>query len=164
LPRERKIAEGSALRASRLFHREHADLVGRAEPVLDRPDHAEAAAGVALEIKDGIHHVLEHARAGDHAFARDMADQEYGRAGRLGESHQARRGFTQLRHRAGRAIETADGHRLDRVDDEHFCACLGDVLEDALDRSLGDQVSLPASTARRRARSATWRTDSSPVA
>ena len=39
----------------------------------------------------------------------------------------------------GAASTAASGHGLDRVDDEHFRAGLGDVLEDPLDRGLGDE-------------------------
>ena len=49
----------------RVGHLEDADLVGRAEAVLDRAQDAELVAALALEIEHRIDHVLEHARAGD---------------------------------------------------------------------------------------------------
>ena len=58
-------------------HREHAQFVDRAEAVLERAQHAEAAAAFALEIQHRIDHMLEHARAGDAAFLGDVADQEH---------------------------------------------------------------------------------------
>ena len=58
-------------------HLEHADLVGRAEAVLDRAQDAELVAALALEIEHGVDHVLEHARAGDDALLGDMADEHH---------------------------------------------------------------------------------------
>ena len=58
-----------------LGHREHADLVDRAEAVLDRAHQAEARMRVALEVQHRVDHVLEHARAGERAFLGDVADQ-----------------------------------------------------------------------------------------
>jgi hypothetical protein len=64
-------------------HLEDADLVGRAEAVLDRAQDAELVAALALEIEHGIDHVFDHAGAGDLAVLRDMADQDDGDAARL---------------------------------------------------------------------------------
>ncbi len=57
-----------------LGHREHADLVGGTEAVLDGADDAVAAAGIALEIEHRIDHVLEDARARDQPLLGDVAD------------------------------------------------------------------------------------------
>ena len=62
-------------------HLEDADLVGRAEAVLDGAQDAEMVAGIALERDDGVDHVLDHARAGDLAVLGDVADEDHGRAG-----------------------------------------------------------------------------------
>jgi hypothetical protein len=80
-------------------HREHAQLVDRAEAVLDRPHQAEAGLGVALEIQHGVDDVLEHARAGQRALFRDVADQDDGDAGLLGHAGQLGRALAHLRHR-----------------------------------------------------------------
>ena len=69
-------------------HLEDADLVGRAEAVLDRAQDAELMAALALEIEHGVDHVLEHARAGDMPFLGDMADQDDAEAAPLGEADQ----------------------------------------------------------------------------
>ena len=61
-------------------HLEHADLVGRAEAVLDRAQDAEMMAAFALEIEHGVDHVLDDARAGDLAVLGDVADEDDGRA------------------------------------------------------------------------------------
>src|SRR5690606_40482910 len=49
-------------------HREHAQLVDRAEAVLECAQHPEAAARLAFEVQYRVDHVLEHARAGDAAL------------------------------------------------------------------------------------------------
>jgi hypothetical protein len=90
---ERKIADGFGhLAQAALGHREHAEFVDRAEAVLVRAQHAEAAAALALEVQHRVDHVLEHARAGDAAFLGDVADQEHvGTPVFLRVAHQARR-------------------------------------------------------------------------
>ena len=77
-------------------HLEHADLVGRAEAVLDRAQDAELVAALALEIEHGVDHVLEHARAGDQAFLGDVADQHDREAAPLGEADQLGRAAAHL--------------------------------------------------------------------
>jgi hypothetical protein len=48
-----------------LAHLEDADFVGAAEAVLDRAQQAEGVKAFPLQLQHGVHHVLEHARAGD---------------------------------------------------------------------------------------------------
>jgi len=67
-----------------LGHREHADLVDRAEAVLDGAHEAKTRVRVALEVQHRVDDVLEHARAGERAFFRDMADQHDRRSAGLG--------------------------------------------------------------------------------
>ena len=57
-------------------HLEDADLVGRAEAVLDRAQDAELVAALALEVEHGVDHVLDDARAGDLAVLGDVADED----------------------------------------------------------------------------------------
>ena len=85
-------------------HLEDADLVGRAEAVLDRPQDAELMAALAFEIEHGIDHVLEHPRAGDHALLGDMADQQQAEAAALGEPDQLGRRGPHLGHGSRRRI------------------------------------------------------------
>ena len=101
-----------------LGHLEHADLVGRAEAVLDRAQDAELVAAVALEVEHRVDHVLEHAGPGDLAVLGDVADQEQGRAAALGEADQLVRAAAQLGDRAGRRLDAVDVHGLDRIDDQ----------------------------------------------
>jgi hypothetical protein len=122
------------------LHREHAYFVGRAEAVLDRADHPEPAPRIALEVQHRVHHVLEHAGAGDHALARHVTDQEYGSAARFCVANQARRRLAQLRDRSGCRLDGGHGHGLDRVDHEDRCACIPGQLDDAFDRRFRDQL------------------------
>ena len=56
-------------------HLENADLVGRAEPVLDRTQDAELVPALAFEIEDGVDHVFDDARPGDLAVLGYMTHQ-----------------------------------------------------------------------------------------
>ncbi|MNN10635.1 hypothetical protein D3C81_1235650 [compost metagenome] len=82
-------------------HAEDAQFVDRAKAVLDRPQKAQAAIGLALEIEHGIDHVLQHPRPSQRALLGDVADQEDRRAALLGITHQQRRTLTYLGHATG---------------------------------------------------------------
>ena len=81
-------------------HLEDADLVGRAETVLDRAQDAILVAAIAFEIEHRIDHVLDDARAGDLAILGDMADQHHGGALLLGIADQRLSRGAHLRHGA----------------------------------------------------------------
>ena len=66
-----------------LAHLEDADLVGRAEAVLQRAQRAVGALALALELQDAVDEVLEHARAGQRALLGHVADEQDRRALRL---------------------------------------------------------------------------------
>ena len=66
-------------------HLEHADVVGRAEAVLQRPQRAVGALALALELQHAVDQVLEHPRAGQRALLGDVADEQHGDPARLGE-------------------------------------------------------------------------------
>ena len=132
----RNRAEGLATSARpALGHLEDADLVGRAEAVLDRAQDAELVAALALEVEHGVDHVLEHARAGDLAVLGDVADQHHGDAARLAKADQLVGGGAHLGDRAGRAVERVDPHGLDRIDDDQRRAARpSSVVEDVARR------------------------------
>ena len=56
-----------------LAHLEDADLVGRAEAVLQRAQRAVGALALALELQHAVDEVLEHARAGQRALLGHVA-------------------------------------------------------------------------------------------
>ena len=61
-------------------HLEHRQLAGGAEAVLDRAHQADRPAAVALEVEDGVDHVLEQLRSGQVARLGHVPDQEHGTA------------------------------------------------------------------------------------
>ena len=121
-------------------HREHAELVDRAEAVLEGAQHAEARTGIALEIQHGIHHVLQHARTGDAAFLGDMPDQEHRGAGFLGIAHQPRRGLAHLADRTRCRAQRVRPQGLDGIGDDQFRLRRERMLEDALDAGFGQRL------------------------
>ena len=119
VPRQKNRRRIRDLAQSLLDHGEHADLIGGAEAVLDRAQHAEAAAGIALEIQHRVDHVFEHARPGDLPFLGDVTDQQHRGAAGLGEAHQFRRALAQLRDGARRRLDALRIHGLNGIDDQH---------------------------------------------
>ena len=98
-------------------HGEDADLVDRAEAVLDGADQPKVGMRVALKVQHRVHHMLQYARPGQGTFFGHMADQHNGGAGGFGGARQMRGAFTHLRHRAWGRGELVGVHRLNRVDD-----------------------------------------------
>ncbi len=95
---------------------------------------------IALEIQHGVDDVLQHARAGQRALFRHVADHDDGDAGLLGDARQLRRAFAHLRHRAGRRTEGVGIHGLDRIDDGDFRLVLGQRAEDFFQLDFGLQL------------------------
>ena len=72
----RNSCDGSGTPASpALGHLEQAELVGRAEAVLDGPQQAQGVVALALERQHGVDDVLEHAGPGERAVLGDVADE-----------------------------------------------------------------------------------------
>ena len=69
-------------------HLEDADLVGGAETVFHCAQNAELVRAFALERHHSVDHVLDHAGACNLAILGDVADQDHGGAGTLGEADQ----------------------------------------------------------------------------
>ena len=148
-----------------LHHGEHADLIGGAEPVLDRPQHPVAAAGIALEVEHRVDHVLEHPWTGDLPLLGDVADEQHRGARALGEADQLGRAFAQLRNgtRApNRCVantwSASESTMSTRAAAAAAAATISSTQVSAISRSGA------AASPSRRARSATCCTDSSPVA
>ena len=99
-----------------LRHREHTELVDRAETVLHRAHQPKGRVRVALEVEHGVDDVLEHARPGDRALLRDVADEEQRAVAAFGEARELRRALAHLRHRAGRGLQRFRPERLDGID------------------------------------------------
>ena len=97
-------------------HLEDAELVRRAEAVLDGAQDAVRAVAVALEVEDAVDEVLEHARARDGALLRHVADEEGRDALLLGDAEEAAGRLAHLADRAGRRAELGRVERLHGVD------------------------------------------------
>ena len=152
------------LRQAAVGHLEHADLVGRAEAVLDGAQDAELVAALALEVEHGVDHVLEHARAGDGAVLGDVADQQDGDAAALGERDQRLRRGAHLGDRAGRAVDRVEPHGLDRIDHRERLGASGRSSVATMSRTEVAAASCTGASARpsRSARRRTWSSASSP--
>ncbi len=128
---------------ARSVHAKDADLLGVAEAVLVRAQDAVLAA-VAFEVEHGVDHVLEQTRPGDGAVLRDVADQEDGAAGALGELEQAGGAVAHLGDAARERLGLRACERLDRVDDGDARARLVERVEDAVEVGFGEQQDVVA--------------------
>ena len=136
------------LEQARLGHLEHADLVGRAEPVLRRAQQPHRGVALALEIDDRVDEVLERLGPGDRAVLGHVADEDHGDPVALGEVHQAQGRFADLADAPGRAVEVLDRRRLDGIDHDQPRPLRPRRLDDPADVVLGeDPDSLARSTA-----------------
>ena len=103
-----------------LAHLEDADVVGRAEAVLERPQRAVGALALALELQHAVHEVLEHPRARQRALLRDVADEQHRDVARLRQPRDPVRDLAHLADGARRAGQVGGVQRLDRVDHAHL--------------------------------------------
>ena len=144
-------------------HLEHADLVGRAEAVLERAQRAVGALALALELQHAVDEVLEHARAGERALLGHVADEQHRDVARLGEPRDAVGDLAHLADRAGRAGQLGRVQRLHRVDHADLGPLGLERGEHGVEVGLGDAPA-PASAApgSRSARSVICAADSSP--
>ncbi len=98
---------------------------------------------IAFEVEHRIDDVLQHARAGDRAVLRHMADEHDDDAALLGEPRQLRRAFADLRDASRRRGQRLGVRRLDRIDDDDFGLLGRNRGDDGLELDLGQQ-STPA--------------------
>ena len=121
---------------------EAADLVDRAEPVLDRADHPQPGAALALEVQHHVDEVLEHPRAGDAAVLGDVPDQHGGDVLGLGHPDQRGRDLLDLGDAAGDAVDVGGADGLHGVDDQQLGPDRLDVAEHRAQVGLGGEVEL----------------------
>ena len=132
-------------------HLEDADLVRRAEAVLRRAQDPVRAVAVALELEHAVDEVLEHARAGDGAVLRHVADEEDRDAVLLRDAQEARGRLAHLRDRARRRAELRRVERLHRVDHADLGPLALERRADRLELGLGEHLDpLGAAEPRRR--------------
>src|SRR5258706_14125961 len=142
LRKENRRRIGNAAKAL-VGHREHAQLVYRAEAVLEGADEPEALVRIAFEVQDCVYDVFHDARARDRALLGDVAHEHHDRPARLGVTRQVRHALAHLRDRAGSGGELLRVERLDRVDDGDFRPGLFQGGENALELDLGEELELP---------------------
>ena len=121
LPLRSSRNASDGLRTSRrpdVGHLEDADLIGRAEPVLHRPQDPVLVKAITFQIEHGVDHVLQHAGPGDRPFFGDMADDQDRDVARLRPLHQPGGAFPHLRDTARRRGDLVHENGLDRVDDQ----------------------------------------------
>jgi hypothetical protein len=94
-------------------------------------------AALAFEIQHRVHHVLEHARAGDQPFLGDVADQHQHEAAAFRQPDQLLCGAAHLAHRARGAVERVEIHRLDRVDHDEIGSAGGIERSDDVAHAAG---------------------------
>ena len=119
---------------------EAADLVDRAEAVLDRAQHAQPGVALALELQHDVDDVLERARPGDRAVLGDVADEQGRQVALLGDPHQRAGDRADLGDAAGDAVDLGAGDRLHRVDDQQVGLDRLDVAEHGGQVDLGGEV------------------------
>ena len=83
-PTKRALASRTSARPF-ARHLEDADVVRRAEAVLQRAQRPVRALALALELQHAVDEVLEHARAGERALLRDVPDEQDRGARALGD-------------------------------------------------------------------------------
>ena len=128
--RARRIGD---LHQAGVVHLEHADLVGRTEPVLGRPEQPHRGVSFALEADHRIHQVLECLGSGDRAVLGDVPDEDDRDPIALGEVHQAQCRLADLPDAPRGAVELIDGRGLDRINDHERGSRSASDLGDASD-------------------------------
>ena len=96
----------------------------------------------ALQVEDGIHDVLQHARAGDIAVLGDVPDEKGGDLRRLGQVHEPERAFAELRNASRAGGNRIQIGRLDGVDDNHPRTQPLDLAEHRLQIRLGQNIQM----------------------
>ena len=103
------------------------------------PQQPVGAEGLALEVEDGIHDMLQHARPGDGAVLGDVAGDEDGGLGLLGPAHQPEGALAHLGDAAGRGIQLGQKNGLYGIHDGQAGLEPVEVLDDAVQVGLGQQ-------------------------
>ena len=159
-----KTAEGSghALQAG-ARHLEDAELVRRAEAVLRRPQHPVRVVAIALELEHAVDEVLEHARAGDRAVLRHVADEEESNA-RLLRQRAANEPRPRGPERPSPALSRCRPSRASAPSrSRRHPAARARASRTDLSRFVSARISTCSAPPRRAARSFTCAVDSSPV-
>ena len=93
-----------------------------------------------FEVEHRIHNVLEHLRAGEAAVFRHVSDENGRNVLSLGGEEELRSRFTHLSDAPGRGLKLHREDRLHRVDHDERWLQARDLLQDALDAGLREQI------------------------
>ncbi len=108
---------GQAAEAA-LVHLEAANLVGRAEAVLQPSYDAQRRVFVALELQHHVDQVLQHARPGDLPVLGDVTHEHGGDSALLGDRHDGGGDRPHLGHATRHAVRARGRERLHRIEHE----------------------------------------------
>jgi hypothetical protein len=92
---------------------------------------------VSFEIQDGVHHMLQQARARDGPLLGDVSHQKGGDSGLLGKQHELHRRLPHLADTAGGGSEVAVEHGLYGIDDQRRRILRAHRFGDGVDIDLG---------------------------
>src|SRR5438876_12415826 len=95
---------------------------------------------LALEVQGSVDDVLERFRPGQAAILRHVADEKGRNVLTLRGEQELRRRFTHLTDAAGRRLKFQREDRLHRIDDDEGGPDARDLLENALEARLGEQI------------------------
>ena len=103
-------------------HLEQAELIGRAESVFERAQHAQRVVTIAFERDHCVDDVLQRAGPRERTVFRHVPDQQRRDTELLRQPLRAHRTVAHLGHRPGPARRVGILHRLDGVDRDHVGA------------------------------------------
>ena len=127
-----------------MAHLEQSEFVGRPETVLRGAQQAQRVVAVALELQDGVDHVLEHPWAGEPAVLGDVADEDDRHVAVLRFDDQALCATPDLTDAARQGGRGGIVDGLDRVDDHELGFRGVDRGDDVRQRRLGVQPQVVA--------------------
>ena len=123
-----------------LVHVKAAHLVGGAEAVLDRTQHADIRVLIALELADHVHQVLKQARARDGALLGHVTHEQGAHIAFLRNCNHGGGNLTHLGHTAGATLNFRGGEGLHGVDDQQRRVNLLDVSQGGTEVGFAGQV------------------------
>ena len=118
---------------------EAADLVHRPEPVLDRAQHPQPRAALALEAQHDVDEMLQRSRPGDRTVLGHVADQQRRHGPLLGDPDQRRGDGSELGDAPGRRVDVVASDGLHRVDHQQVGLNRLDVAQHGRQLHLGGE-------------------------
>ena len=123
-------------------HLVDAHFISTSEAVLQGAQDAVGVLAVALELEDGVHHVLQQFRPGDLSLLGDMSDEEHGDAGFLSQGHEVGGRLPDLGDGTGHGIQMGRGERLDGIEHHQFRLHLAGLFDHLAGIGLREDVAV----------------------